>query len=166
MGEISKYANLTFTHQGKVAELPFYITNLGWDRIILGLPWFQTFEPTIAWQKGTLSREIRAQTATKVAEINKTMLASEWAITAGTTKEPQSKKNIPPQYREYMDVFSETGAKRFPPAREEDHKIKFTEDVPKFFKNHIYSMPKEQTTFLWKWIDEELEKGFIRPSKS
>jgi len=27
-------------------------------------------------------------------------------------------------------------------------------------------MPKEQVTFLKKWIDEELEKGFIRPSKS
>src|SRR6266849_8897433 len=27
-------------------------------------------------------------------------------------------------------------------------------------------MSTKQTTFLWKWLDEELKKGFIRPSKS
>jgi hypothetical protein len=161
-GEISKYANLTITYQGKVAELPFYIMNLGRDRIILGLPWFQTFEPTIAWKEGTLLGEIKAQTATKITEINKTTLASEWAIAA----RKDHTNNIPPQYQGYTDVFSEEKAKRFPPSRDEDHEIKFTEDVPKFFKNHVYSMPKEQTTFLRSWINEELEKGFIRPSKS
>jgi hypothetical protein len=74
--------------------------------------------------------------------------------------------NIPLQYQEYADVFSEEKARRFLPLREEDHEIKFTEDAPKFFKNHVYSMPKEQTNFLRKWIDEELNKGFIRLSKS
>jgi hypothetical protein len=161
-GEISKYANLTITYQGKTAELPFYITNLGHDRIILGLPWFQTFEPIIAWKEGTILGGIKAQTATKIMEINKTTLTSEWAIAA----KKDHTNNIPPQYQEYADVFSEEKAKRFPPSRDEDHEIKFTEDVPKFFKNHVYSMPKEQTTFLRSWINEELEKGFIRPSKS
>ena len=63
-------------------------------------------------------------------------------------------------------MFSEEKAKRYPPAREEDHKIWSTEDAPKFFKNHVYAMPKEQIAFLQMWIDEKLEKGFIRPSKS
>jgi hypothetical protein len=165
-GEISKYANLMFTYQNNMAELPFYITNLGCDRIILGLPWFQTFEPLIGWKEGTVTGEILACIATKVAEINKMTLASEWAIMAGKSQTTKDKNSIPPQYQEYIDVFSKEKVRWFPPTREEDHKIKFMEDVPKFFKNHVYSMPKEQTTFLWKWIDKELKKGFIRPSKS
>jgi hypothetical protein len=163
-GEISKYTNLTFTYQNQTVELPFYITNLGRDCIILGLPWFQTFEPLINWKEGTITGEIVAHTATKMAEINKTTLASKWAIAA--KKNHTDENNIPPQYQEYANVFSEEKARRFPPSRKEDHKIKFMEDAPKFFKNHVYSMPKEQTNFLRKWIDEELDKGFIRPSKS
>jgi hypothetical protein len=77
-----------------------------------------------------------------------------------------SEKDVPKQYADYSDVFSEEKAKRFPPAREDDHQIKFTENVPKYFKADIYSLMKDQTIFLRKWIDEELEKGFIRPSKS
>jgi hypothetical protein len=165
-GEISKYATLTFTYQGKTMELPFYVTNLGRDRIILSLPWFQTFKPLICWKEGTITGRIVARIATKVAEINKTTLASEWAITAGKSQTTKNENNILPQYQQYADVFSKEKAKQFPPTREEDHEIKFMEDAPKFFKNHVYSMPKEQTTFLQKWIDEELKKGFIKPSKS
>jgi hypothetical protein len=75
-------------------------------------------------------------------------------------------KDVPDQYKDYADVFSEKKAKRFPPNREEDHEIKFTENVPKFFKGDVYSLMVKQTTFLRKWLDEELCKGFIRPSKS
>jgi hypothetical protein len=147
-------------------ELPFYVTNLGWDRIILGLPWFQTFEPLICWKEGTVTRRIIAWTATKIAEINKMTLTSEWAIMAGKNQTTKNEDDVLPQYQQYADVFSKENAKWFPPSREEDHEIKFTEDVPKFFKNHVYSMSKEQMTFLQKWIDKELKKGFIRPSKS
>jgi hypothetical protein len=61
-------------------ELPVFVTNLGKDQIILGLPWFQNFEPTISWQKGELLRELTVKTSLKVLEINKTTLATSWAI--------------------------------------------------------------------------------------
>jgi hypothetical protein len=104
--------------------------------------------------------------ATKITKINKATIASEWAIIMEKSKMCLDKNNIPPQYADYANVFSEEKVKHYPPMREENHKIKFTDDAPKFFKNHIYSMPKEQITFLRKWIDKKLEKGFIRPSKS
>lgn len=37
-GAITRYANLEFKYQGKTKTLPVYVTNLGRDRIILGLP--------------------------------------------------------------------------------------------------------------------------------
>jgi hypothetical protein len=77
-----------------------------------------------------------------------------------------SEKDVPEQYRDYADIFSEEKAKRFPPPREEDHQIKFNDNVPKYFKGDVYSLTVNQTAFLRKWLDEELKKGFIRLSKS
>jgi hypothetical protein len=85
-GKISRFANLTFTHQGKTFSLPFFVTNLGRDCIILGIPWFQEFEPQIHWGKGSIKGDIRAYTKTKLAQINATTLVSEWAIAAKHTK--------------------------------------------------------------------------------
>jgi hypothetical protein len=101
-----------------------------------------------------------------VWEINKTTLATNWAIKEETDKVRITEKDILKQYKDYSDVFSEEKAKRFPPQREDDHQIKFTENVPKYFKVDIYSLTVGQTAFLRKWLDEELDKGFIRPSKS
>jgi len=85
-GKISKYADLTFNCQGKTASLPFFVTNLGKDRIIFGIPWLQEFEPRIKWTEGTIDGDIRAYTKTKIAKLNATTLASEWAIAAEHSK--------------------------------------------------------------------------------
>jgi hypothetical protein len=77
-----------------------------------------------------------------------------------------TEKDVLEHYQDYADIFSEEKAKQFPLSREEDHQIKFTNNVPKYFKGGVYSLTIKQTTFLRKWLDEELSKGFIRPSKS
>jgi hypothetical protein len=119
----------------------------------------------ISWKQGELQGELTVKTSSKVLEINKMTLATSWAIKEEGDKTHLSEKDIPDQYQEYADIFSEEKAKRFSPTREEDHEIKFTDDVPKFFKGDVYSLTVKQTAFLRKWLDEELSKGFIRPSK-
>jgi hypothetical protein len=163
--QINQYANLQFNYDKRTKELPVFVTNLGRDRIILGLPWFQEFEPTISWKQGELLGQLTVKTSSKVPEINKTMLATSWAIKEESDKTRLSEKDIPDQYKDYVDVFSEEKAKRFPLKREEDHEIKFINDVPKFFKGDLYSLTVKQTAFLRRWLDEKLSKGFIRPSK-
>jgi hypothetical protein len=165
-GQINRYANLQFTYEGKTKDLPVFVMNLGRDQIILGLPWFQELEPMISWKHGKLLGGLLVKTSSKVLEINKTTLATSWAIQEEANKTRLSEKDVPKQYEEYVDVFSKEKAKRFPPKREEDHQIKFTDNVPKYFKGGIYSLTVKQTAFLRKWLDKELNKGFIRPSKS
>jgi hypothetical protein len=63
-----------------------FITNLGKDRIILGLPWFQELEPIISWKQGELLGNLMVKTSSKVLEINKTTLATNWAIKEETDK--------------------------------------------------------------------------------
>jgi hypothetical protein len=163
--QINRYANLQFDYNGKTKELPVFIMNLGKDRIILGLPWFQEFELTISWKQGELLGQLMIKTSSKGLEINKTTLVTSWAIKGESNRERLSEKDVPDQYKDYADVFSEEKAKRFPLTREEDHEIKFTNNVPKFFKRDVYSLMVKQTTFLRKWLDKELGKGFIKPSK-
>jgi hypothetical protein len=164
--QINRYAYLLFEYEGKAKNLPVFVTNLGRDWIILGLPWFQELEPKISWTKGELLGDLTAKTSSKVLEINKTTLATNWAIKGETDKVRMSEENIPEQYKDYSDVFSEKKARRFPPQWEDDHQIKFTENIPKYFKVDVYSLMTDQTAFLRKWLDKELDKGFIRPSKS
>ena len=72
---------------------------------------------------------------------------------------------IPKEYHQYLDVFDEVKAKRFPESRPWDHKIKLKEEFqPKSFKT--YNLTPEEQRELDNWIKENLEKGYIRPSQS
>src|SRR5882757_6009938 len=162
-GTILKYSNLECTYQKHQKKLPFYITNLGRDRIIFGMPWFQSLNPEIDWKEAKLKGRVELRTESKTGEANATTMATSWAIQ--DPKEDKEEK-IPEPYANYAKVFSEEKAKRFPPKREDDHEIKFVENAPKFFDAKVYQMSHKQIAFLRTWINEELEKGFIRPSKS
>ena len=134
---------------GRIKKLPFYVTNLGRDRIILGITWFKHLQPQINWQDGTLTDDLslRMQGAiTQNAQVNKTTMATDWAIKAQKEKHYE----LPEQYQDYSEVFSEEAAQCFPPEREEDHEIKFTKDAPSSFKAHTYHMDQEQVTFMRK----------------
>ncbi len=98
--------------------------------------------------------------------INKTNLAQQWAEAAHKGKETMTASTIPEQYKEYAEVFSEEAARRFPPEREDDHAIKFKEGTPDTFSCKIYPISTPETNFLRNWIDENLQKEFIRESKS
>jgi hypothetical protein len=84
--QINQYAYLLFEYNGKAKNLPVFVTNLERDRIILGLPWFQELEPIICWKQGRLLGDLTVKTSSKVLEINKTTLATNWAIKGETNK--------------------------------------------------------------------------------
>ena len=73
---------------------------------------------------------------------------------------------IPPQYSAFADVFSEKAANLLPSHRPFDCAIDFTD--PKTLPPHLplYSLSPRETTALDAYLDMELAKGFIRPSKS
>lgn len=72
---------------------------------------------------------------------------------------------VPETYREYQDVFEKKAAERFPDSRPYGHAIDLKPDfVPRNCKVYPLS-PKEQEA-MDTFIDENLQKGYIRPSKS
>jgi len=74
-------------------------------------------------------------------------------------------EQVPKEFHEYLDVFSEEKAARFPESRTWDHKIEMKDDfVPKSFKT--YNLTPQEQIELDKFLKENLDKGYIRPSQS
>ena len=74
-------------------------------------------------------------------------------------------KQIPKEFHEYLDVFSEEKAALFPEPWTWDHKIEMKETfVPKFFKR--YNLTPQEQIELDKFLKDNLDKGYIRPSQS
>ena len=72
---------------------------------------------------------------------------------------------LPPEYAEYKEVFEKKASERFPESHSWDHQIELHEDfVPK--RGKIYPLSPKQQNTLDEWIQEHLEKGYIRQSKS
>ena len=100
-------------------------------------------------------------------EINaKTSNAIEFHLKHNEKKENLPLKQLVPEaLHDYLDVFDENKADRFPGSRPWDHKIKLKEGFePKSFKT--YNLTPEEQKELDQWLKENLEKGYIRPSQS
>jgi len=102
----------------------------------------------------------------ETAWINKTNIATELAIEENSKKaEKTDEELVPEEYHDYLDIFSEEKAHRFPEPRSWDHKIEMKEGFePKSFKN--YNLTPAEQLELDKFLKENLEKGYIRPSQS
>ena len=73
---------------------------------------------------------------------------------------------VPPHYHEHAKVFSEEAAHRFPESREWDHAIDLKPDAPNTMDCKVYPLSPTEDIALQKFIAENLEKGYIRQSKS
>ena len=94
----------------------------------------------------------------------KTNLAMDMAIKNNLKKQECTvEEMVPKEYHEFLNVFSEEKAARFPESKEWDHKIDMKEGFkPKSFKN--YNLTPEEQIELDKFLNENLEKGYIQPS--
>ena len=96
----------------------------------------------------------------------KTNLAMDMAIKNNLKKQEGTvEEMVPKEYHEFLNVFSEEKAARFPKSKEWDHKIDMKEGFePKSFKN--YNLTPEEQIELENFLKENLDKGYIRPSQS
>jgi hypothetical protein len=96
--------------------------------------------------------------------IHKTNIAMKLAIEENSKKiDKTDEQLVLAEYHKYLDIFSDEKAHSFPKSRPWDHKIEMKEGFkPKLFKNYNIT-PAEQIE-LDKFLKENLDKGYIRPS--
>jgi hypothetical protein len=72
---------------------------------------------------------------------------------------------IPPHYHDFLKVFDEKASERFPEPKKWDHAIDLDESfIPQNSKT--YQLSPEEDKELEKFLNDNLKKGYIRPSKS
>ena len=73
---------------------------------------------------------------------------------------------VPEEYREYAQVFSEAESERLPAHKPYDHSIDLKPDTPETIRSKVYPMPVNEQEELDQFLEENLRKGYIIPSKS
>jgi len=98
--------------------------------------------------------------------IRKTTTASELAQRAMDHTKKTFEQMVPEQYHRHRKVFDEEASHRFPPKRSWDHAIDLLPNSPKTLDCKVYPLARTEGEALTKFLGEQLEKGYIRPSKS
>jgi hypothetical protein len=193
-GQITHYLSLAVTTAGKTQEMRFLITDIGREDILLGYPWLATYKPRFSWKHGTIDKtnlpvvlrminlhekkEVILQYLSTdermsiVEELEQTVGGKPPTIRntsvdlAVATQQYTKKVEIPQEYRAFAKVFSEEKSQRFPLRRMCNHAIDFKPGVPDTIDCKVYPMTCVEDEALDLFINEQLEKGYIRPSKS
>jgi RNase H-like domain found in reverse transcriptase/Reverse transcriptase (RNA-dependent DNA polymerase) len=175
-GRITHFCILHTTLEDKEKAQKFYITSLGQDQMILGYPWLHNYNLKIDWKEGKFEGEpllvatanndywyTLAKKLTAAVEINKASISQEWA---NQEKHSQEEVTIPDKYKWHEAVFSEEGAKCFPPKRLKDMEIKLEVDTPKTINCKMYNLAEEESKIIKGFLNDNLAKGFILQSDS
>ena len=73
---------------------------------------------------------------------------------------------VPKEYHRHAKVFSEEESHRLPKPQPWDYTIDLKPDAPETLRSKVYPMPLNEQEELDRFIKENVEKGYIVPSKS
>ncbi len=133
-----------------------------------------THEPTIElaiWALETygLDEEAWEQLVNKeepYIAIRKTTTASELAQKAMDHTTKTFEQMVAAPYHRHRKVFNEEASHRFPPKRPWDHTIDLIPEAPKTLDCKVYPLAITEGDALTNFLNEQLQKGYIRPLKS
>src|SRR5258707_4203200 len=153
-GAITHYVWIPIKFHQHQEHRRFFISELDTEDIILGIDWLTKHDPKINWTTKDISFPLSV----------KATFSKSQQISIANQKD-QAPLQIPPNYQEFADVFSEKAAARFPKEKMWDHEINLIPGTtPPYGK--VYPMPPVEYNTLKDWIEENEGKGYIRKSKS
>jgi hypothetical protein len=175
-GNITHATEFTMDYNGHTELVQAEVTDLGRTSVIIGYTWLVRHNPTIDWSTGrvTLSRcpATCGLYVKQKKEINWTEVIQEIQgykllreVYTDKPKDKTPEELVPKAYHDYLSVFSKKASERMPIKKTWDHAIDMKEGfVPK--KGRMIPLSYEEQQEVNAFIDEQLAKGYIRPSKS
>ncbi|ESK81230.1 reverse transcriptase-rnase h-integrase [Moniliophthora roreri MCA 2997] len=173
---ISHVVELEFKIAGKEFRENFMISGIRDESMILGLPWLRYHNPQIDWETGEVKflpkRKIQIKRFRGVLDSTPAEVLIGAKITASQElahQQQEVKKEIdeliPSYLQGYQDRFEKKKAKRFPLSRSYDHAVELKQDfIPQNCK--LYSLSPIKQKEQDKFLEENLQKGYIQKSKS
>ncbi len=138
-------------------EIQFYVIQSPTHPLILGLPWLRTHDPQISWREGQITEWGPACQERCLSKITRKLNT--------TTTSTVDTLNLPREYADLIEVFSKKKASQFPAHRSVDCAIDLLPGTTPP-KGRIFPLSQPESESMKTYIQEELAKGFIRPSTS
>ena len=175
-------------YKGHVERVKMNVCKLGAIDIILGMPWLQVHNLKINWETGEVkmtrclsicgrNSKIREKKETKKGKRVVTLEEEKivrWAIDDkkdwGKEKKVEAdhkkiEKIVPQKFLKWKKVFGKVELERMLTRKIWDHTI----DLKEMFKpkkRRIYPLSKNEREEVQNFVNDQLRKGYIRPSKS
>ena len=139
--------------------------------MILGYPWLQQYNPSLNWANGTwlytepntppeVVTEDQFSASTQKVRFIYTVRYTD--IEPADMKKPEVQ--LPQEYAEYADIFSETDANMLPASGPYDHSVDLEGGQPPY--GSIYNLSEKELKTLREYLQDSLQRGWIRESTS
>jgi len=145
--------------KGYVERVRIDVCNLGKTEVILGIPWLAVHNPEIDWERG----EVKMTRCPPIC--GRTKQKEKGREVRKTEGEKEVKKLVPKRFWKWKKVFGKTESERMPVWKTWDHSIELKEGfVPT--KRKVYSLLRKEQEEVQAFVEDQLQKGYIWPSKS
>ena len=195
-GAITDFVDLHVKIRDHTEKLRFAVTELGKSDVFIGHEWLKFHNPSIDWKAGTiefmrcplectpllrsdpesedidfedfedgdriLAVDIQEQIQIRAFQTASSRIAEK----ESKTKRPKTfEETVPRHYHDFKHVFSKESFDEMPPRRPWDHAIELVPGA-EVLDCKIYPLNLEEQKQLDAFLDENLQSGRIRPSKS
>jgi len=161
-GAITHQVECNMFFKGHVERVRMDVCNLGKTEVILGMPWLAAYNPEIDWEKGEVKMTRCPPLCGKRKQEEK---KKEVKKVEKDEDEETLRKLVPKRFWKWKKVFGKRESERMPVRKAWDHTIELKEGfTPK--KGKVYSLSREEREEVQAFVEDQLRKGYIRPSKS
>ena len=179
-GSITHEVEVNLYYRGHIERVKMDVCELGKTEVILGMPWLAAHNPEINWETGevrmTRCPPLCGQTPEKKIVRRKQETEEDKRDLRWTMEEKEKGEEIeedhkkveelvPKHFHKWKKVFGKVESERIPTRKPWDHAIDLREDfVPR--KGQIYPLSRTEKEEVQAFMESQLKKGYIRPSKS
>jgi hypothetical protein len=154
-------------HQQESVQSQYFlsVTSPGTD-MILGMDWIETVNPQFDWKDKTwrLPIDIRRITIVTSEEWKRSEEELEAYAFFPRIAATSGSEEVPDQYEDYADVFSEAKADELPELGRQVHAIDTGDEDPPY--GPVYNLSEKELVVLREYLESSEKKGWIKRSVS
>jgi len=161
-GAIMYQVECNMFFQGHIERARMDMCNLGKTELILDMPWLAAHNPEIDWEKG----EVKMTHCPPICGRRKQEGEEEEARKVKKDEDEEMlKRLVSRKFWKWRKVFGKRESERMLVWKTWDHAIELKEGfTPK--KEKVYSLSREEREKVQTFVEDQLRKGYIQPSKS
>ncbi len=194
-GDITEFVELSLMIGEHREQIDLAVTNLGKKDIYLGHDWLKCHNPSVNWEHGTIifghcncmgkqlvlpnadpndhwDEELEEGDTILAVRMEELIIcavhhANDLAAAAHAEKPKLTfEEMVPEHYHSFRDLFSKENFDELPERKPWDHAIELVPNAKSTLDCKVYPLNRNEQEQLDKFLDENLESGRIRPSKS